>query len=132
MFSCLSESLQLQCDKKHITAHVGGELNLICNYDPNLFRYSKKYWCKGHSRSTCTILVDSDSKTDNAHRSHIEVRSGLLRVKVKDLTLHDGGVYWVGIDKMYADIMTSIDVIITDGKNASQYQEGHILPPPTP
>ncbi|XP_062420339.1 uncharacterized protein LOC119223492 [Pungitius pungitius] len=109
-----TESLQLQCDKKHITQHVGGEINLICYYD-HRFRYSKKYWCKGNSGNTCTILVDTNSKTDATHRSFIaEEGRGLLRVKVKDLTLDDGGVYWVAIDKMYADVMTSVNVVITE------------------
>ncbi|XP_031700821.1 uncharacterized protein LOC116382161 [Anarrhichthys ocellatus] len=108
-------SLQLQCDKSYITAHIGGELNLICNYDTTRFLYSKKYWCRGNSRKTCEILVDSESKTKNTRRSHIiDARRRGLIVKVTDLQFDDTGVYWVGIDKIYADIMTSLNVVITE------------------
>uniref|UniRef100_A0A3P8U968 Immunoglobulin V-set domain-containing protein n=1 Tax=Amphiprion percula TaxID=161767 RepID=A0A3P8U968_AMPPE len=118
--SCLSTSLQLQCDKRNIRAHIGGEFILICKYDASRFLYSKKYWCRGNSGNTCEILVDSESasKTKNTHRSVITDagRRGLL-VKVTNLQFDDSGVYWVGIDKIYADIMTSVSVVVTQGKN---------------
>lgn len=121
MDSVFPASLQLQCDKAQITAHIGGEFILICEYDTNTFRYSKKYWCRGDSRSTCEILVDSESVAKNTQRSHIidAVRRGLF-VKVTDLQFDDTGVYWVGIDKIYADIMTSVNVVITEGKNKTE------------
>lgn len=123
MDSPLSVSLQLQCDQRQITARVGGEFILFCKYDANSYRYNKKYWCQGDSRSTCQILVDSESgsKTTNTHRSYIldAGRRGLF-VKVTGLQFNDAGLYWVGIDKIYADIMSSIKVVITEGKNPSE------------
>lgn len=119
----LSASLQLHCDKTKITAHIGGEFLLICQYDTNGFLFSKKYWCRGDSRSTCEILVDSEgvAKTEKTHKSHIlDARRRGLFVKVTDLQFDDAGVYWVGIDKIYADIMTSVNVIITEGKNKTE------------
>ncbi|XP_051805153.1 uncharacterized protein LOC110951913 [Acanthochromis polyacanthus] len=109
-------SLQLQCDKGDIRAHIGGEFILICTYDTNQFLYSKKYWCRGDSRNTCEILVDSKSaaKTKNTHRTQIiDARTRGLFVKVTNLQFDDSGVYWVGIDKIYADIMTSVSVVVT-------------------
>lgn len=41
-------------------------------------------------------------------------RRGLF-VKVRELRFDDAGVYWVGIDKIYADIMTWIKVVVTEG-----------------
>ncbi|XP_044066551.1 uncharacterized protein LOC122882820 [Siniperca chuatsi] len=110
-------SLQLQCDKGQITAHIGGEFVFICKYDTNRFLYNKKYWCRGDSRSTCEILVDSEggAKTKNTHRSQIiDAGKRGLFVKVTNLQFDDTGVYWIGIDKIYADIMTSVNVVITE------------------
>ncbi|XP_068454486.1 high affinity immunoglobulin alpha and immunoglobulin mu Fc receptor [Clinocottus analis] len=108
-------SLQLQCDKRNISAHIGGEFILICTYDTNLFLYSKKYWCRGDSRITCEILLDSESETIKTHKSHIiDARRRGLILKVTDLQVDDSGVYWVGINKMSADIMTSVNVVITE------------------
>ncbi|XP_071333345.1 uncharacterized protein [Trachinotus anak] len=110
----LHASLQLQCDKREITAHIGGEFILICNYDTNRFLYSKKYWCRGDSRTTCEILVDSEHTDKTRQRSRIidTGRRGLF-VKVTNLRFDDAGVYWVGVDKIYADIMTLVKVVIT-------------------
>uniref|UniRef100_A0A8C2YXS4 Immunoglobulin V-set domain-containing protein n=1 Tax=Cyclopterus lumpus TaxID=8103 RepID=A0A8C2YXS4_CYCLU len=90
--------------------HIGGELNLICRYDTNRFLYSKKYWCRGNSRSTCTILLDSESKTQNTDRSYIlDARRRGLILKVTNLQFEDSGDYWVGIDTISADTMTSVN-----------------------
>ncbi|KAI3357747.1 hypothetical protein L3Q82_016152 [Scortum barcoo] len=98
-----------------ITAHIGGKFVLVCTYETKGFLYNKKYWCRGDSRNTCEILVDSDGVTKNTRRAQImdNGRRGLF-VIVSDLQFDDAGVYWVGIDKIYADIMTKINVVITE------------------
>uniref|UniRef100_UPI003AAF5E25 uncharacterized protein isoform X1 n=1 Tax=Centroberyx gerrardi TaxID=166262 RepID=UPI003AAF5E25 len=110
-------SVQLQCDKRQIKASVGSEFTLVCSYDTKSFRYSKKYWCRGDSRSTCEILMDSEgiAKTESRHRSHIiDAGTRGLFVKITGLLIKDTGVYWVGIDKIYSDIMASIKVVVTE------------------
>ena len=47
----------------------------------------------------------------------IDLRSRGLFVKVSRLKFEDTGKYWVGIDKIFADIMTSVNVIVTEGKS---------------
>ncbi|XP_029995228.1 uncharacterized protein LOC115422814 [Sphaeramia orbicularis] len=108
-------SLQLKCDKTKITAYVGGEFSLICTFDTNRFLFSRKYWCRGDARNTCEILVHSESATKNAQKYYIldAGRRGLF-VKGTGLQLKDGGTYWVGIDKIYADVMTSVKVVVTE------------------
>nr|XP_019960570.1 PREDICTED: trem-like transcript 4 protein [Paralichthys olivaceus] len=108
-------SLQLQCDKKEITAHIGGEFLLFCKYDTNSFLHNKKYWCRGASSKTCTILAHSEKVVQTRSRSHIidGGRRGLI-VKVTGLQFDDAGAYWVGIDKIYADIMTSVKLVVTE------------------
>uniref|UniRef100_A0A8C4EGF9 Immunoglobulin V-set domain-containing protein n=1 Tax=Dicentrarchus labrax TaxID=13489 RepID=A0A8C4EGF9_DICLA len=118
----------LQCDKDQISAHIGGQFILTCKYETNRFLYSKKYWCRGDARSTCEILLDSDgvAKTKYTHRSHIiDARSKGLFVKVTDLKIEDTGVYWVGIDKMYADIMTLANMLGAAGDSALWMYKGH-------
>lgn len=117
-FPSFIATLQLSCDPAQITAHIGGEFTLRCKYDTTHFLFSKKYWCRGESHSTCEVLVDSEHRTQSrvTHRSHVvDARRGGLFVKVKHLQFDDSGVYWVGIDKIYADIMTSVKLVVTEG-----------------
>uniref|UniRef100_A0A8C5G8E7 Immunoglobulin V-set domain-containing protein n=1 Tax=Gouania willdenowi TaxID=441366 RepID=A0A8C5G8E7_GOUWI len=98
-----------------ITAHIGNEFLLRCTYDVKMFRFNKKYWCRGESRSTCEVLSDSEDK--HSHRIQV-VDAGWngLYVRVTKLQIEDTHVYWVGIDKIYADIMLAVDVNITQGR----------------
>lgn len=47
----------------------------------------------------------------------VDLRKRGLFVKVTGLRFEDTGKYWVGIDKMHADIMTPIKVVISEGEN---------------
>lgn len=59
--------------------------------------------------------MDSEGVAKKTQRSHIiDARTRGLFVKVTNLKFDDTGVYWVGIDKIYADIMTSVTVVITE------------------
>ncbi|CAK6963744.1 uncharacterized protein LOC121187116 isoform X1 [Scomber scombrus] len=108
-------SLQLRCDKKVITAHLGGEFTLSCTFDTTKFLFNKKYWCRGDARESCKILVHSERVAKAEDKFIIiDMRRGGLFVKVSHLKFEDAGKYWVGIDKIYADIMTSVNVIITE------------------
>lgn len=65
-------------------------------------------------------MMDSDGRVNAAHRSHIiDARRRGLYVKITDLQLDDTGLYWVGIDKIYADIMVSVNVVVTHGKKTA-------------
>ncbi|KAI9545634.1 hypothetical protein NQZ68_035039 [Dissostichus eleginoides] len=113
--------LQLQCDKKQITAPLGSDFLLSCSYENQLL--SNKYWCRGESRRTCEVLVDSEGKTRSTRVHIVDVRRRGLFVRVVDLQKGDSGVYWVGIDRPYADIMTSVSVVVTEdirGRSQSQ------------
>uniref|UniRef100_A0A8D3BTB3 Immunoglobulin V-set domain-containing protein n=1 Tax=Scophthalmus maximus TaxID=52904 RepID=A0A8D3BTB3_SCOMX len=96
---------------------INSEFILSCKYDTNHFLFNKKYWCRGDSRGTCEILADSEHVKKTSGRFLVlDARRKGLFVKVTGLQLDDTGVYWVGIDKIYADIMTSVNVFITEGK----------------
>ncbi|XP_056304740.1 uncharacterized protein LOC130216870 [Danio aesculapii] len=109
-------SVQLQCDKTNIQATVGSTVMIICTYRTSQYRFSKKYWCAGDSRSSCEVRMDTDGFSDAAYRTRAQiidrVSKGLI-VSIRDLKLEDTGIYWVAIDKIYADLMTRIQVTVT-------------------
>lgn len=45
-----------------------------------------------------------------------ETKSRILHIFMRGLQLEDSGIYWAGIDKIYADIMFRIKVVVTEGK----------------
>lgn len=62
--------------------------------------------------------MDSEGRTRSrvTHRTLVvDARRKGLFVKVKNLQFDDTGVYWVGIDKIYADIMTCVSLVVTEG-----------------
>ncbi|XP_062872149.1 regulator of complement activation group 2 gene 1 [Trichomycterus rosablanca] len=110
---------QLRCDKTIIHATVGREFNVICKYDARQFLFSKKYWCLGESRSTCEILMDTDGFITPSIRNRAKIIDAGVRgfyIFIRVLQFEDTGIYWAGIDKIYADIMLKIQVHVTDGK----------------
>uniref|UniRef100_A0A8C9VQZ5 Ig-like domain-containing protein n=1 Tax=Scleropages formosus TaxID=113540 RepID=A0A8C9VQZ5_SCLFO len=113
----LQGSAQLECDRTHLQGIVGGSLMVMCKYNTHRFILSKKYWCHGDSRSTCEILADTEGFTKANVRDHFQIRDlrqkGLF-VLMANLRLDDSGVYWIGIDKIYADIMSRIQVRVSE------------------
>ncbi|XP_035239329.1 uncharacterized protein LOC118208596 [Anguilla anguilla] len=113
----LQSSVQLQCAPKKVQAAIGGSFTLVCNYETKPFLFSKKYWCLGESRSTCEILMDTDGFTKRELKGRIQIhdaRKNGLFVVMTDLRLADTGHYWVGIDKIYADLMSPISITVSE------------------
>ncbi|XP_035377219.1 uncharacterized protein LOC113576438 [Electrophorus electricus] len=110
-------SALLLCDKTIINAIVGGKFHVICKFSANQYRFSKKYWCLGKSKSTCEILMDTDGFTKATLRRRAQIIDavyGGLHVLVSALQVEDTGIYWVGIDKIYTDIMVKIQVSVRE------------------
>ncbi|XP_032413664.1 uncharacterized protein LOC116716843 [Xiphophorus hellerii] len=109
-------SLQLQCDKREIRAHIGGEFIIVCRYESK-FLFSNKYWCRGPSRYSCDILQDTDGVAKPKNKNRLSIfdlpRHVKLMVKVTNLQIEDSDVYWIGIEKINADIMMSVKVTVT-------------------
>uniref|UniRef100_A0A3B3SI23 Uncharacterized LOC111855694 n=1 Tax=Paramormyrops kingsleyae TaxID=1676925 RepID=A0A3B3SI23_9TELE len=110
-------SLQLQCDRNEVNGIIGGVLVVICQYQTSRYLFSKKYWCLGESRSTCEILMDTDgyvrAELNNRFKIQDAKRRGLF-IQMADLQISDTGVYWVGIDEIYSDIMYRINIRVTE------------------
>lgn len=63
--------------------------------------------------------MDTDGYTQATYRRRAQITDRVSRglvVNIGDLKLDDSGIYWVAIDKIYADIMTRIQVTVTKGK----------------
>ncbi|XP_072552203.1 uncharacterized protein [Salminus brasiliensis] len=117
LFLTSQVSAYLQCDKTRIHATVGRTLNVACTYNTNQFHFNKKYWCAGESRGTCEILMDTDGFTKAELKSRARITTTGFRsfhIQVTKLQLRDTGIYWVGIDKIYADIMVKIRVEVSE------------------
>ncbi|XP_059396867.1 uncharacterized protein LOC132129331 [Carassius carassius] len=60
--------------------------------------------------------MDTDGYTQEAYRTRAQIIDRVSRglvVNIGDLKLDDSGIYWVAIDKIYADIMRRIQVTVT-------------------
>lgn len=111
--------MQFHCDNTKIQATIGSTLTITCTYKTTQYRFNKKYWCAGDSRSSCEVLMDTDGFTHAVYRTRAQIIDRVSRgliVYIRDLRLDDSGIYWVAIDKIYADIMTRIQVTVTKGK----------------
>ncbi|XP_060750576.1 uncharacterized protein LOC132862535 [Tachysurus vachellii] len=107
----------LKCDKTSIHTTVGRDINVLCRYDSNNFIFSKKYWCHGESRNTCEVLLDTDGFTTSRLKKKARIyQSGYqtFHILITGVQLEDTGIYWAGIDKIYADIMFRINVMVTE------------------
>ncbi|XP_015197915.2 uncharacterized protein [Lepisosteus oculatus] len=109
-------SVQLHCDRAEEKSTVAGTLTVVCHYKTNGYLYNKKYWCHGESRNWCEILADSDNfvKWEYRGRIFLQDRQGVLLIRMTQLRLDDTGVYWVGIDRPYTDIMWKITIKVTE------------------
>ncbi|KAJ8257413.1 hypothetical protein GJAV_G00185330 [Gymnothorax javanicus] len=110
-------TVQLQCAPVNVEAAVGSNFRLHCQYDTRRTRFSKKYWCLGEFRSSCSILMDTDGFTKRELKGRFVILDGYKRglsVVMKDLKFSDTGYYWVGIDKMNADIMLRVSITVIE------------------
>lgn len=62
------------------------------------------------------MLLDSERTPRSARAQILDANRRGLFVKVTNLQIEDSDVYWIGIDKIYADIMVSVRVVVTEGK----------------
>ena len=103
---------------------IGGHFVLVCQYNTKHLLYSKKYWCLGESRTTCEIIIDTDGFIKKELKGRIEIHDAQKRgifVVMKDLRFTDAGHYWVGIDKIDADIMSLISITVSEGRRPLHY-----------
>nr|XP_033814198.1 uncharacterized protein LOC117366660 [Geotrypetes seraphini] len=74
---------------------VGGSLTLQCQNDKD-DRIYNKYWCKGNHWSSCDILVDTTSKTNDRISLRTDQAALTFTVTMEQLSEADSGTYWCG------------------------------------
>uniref|UniRef100_A0A8D2L915 Ig-like domain-containing protein n=1 Tax=Varanus komodoensis TaxID=61221 RepID=A0A8D2L915_VARKO len=90
--------------EKEESAIEGKSTTVRCTYDINRYRFSKKYWCRGSSRTSCDVLGDTEKFVKWNYKNKLSLwdfRRGIFVVTMKQLTTDDSGTYWCGIDRPF-------------------------------
>ncbi|XP_034626520.1 polymeric immunoglobulin receptor-like [Trachemys scripta elegans] len=99
------------------TAMEGTSTTITCSYDRGRYTFSRKYWCHGRSRSSCDILGDTENFVKSEYKGRLlllDNKRGDFLVTMHQLVEEDSGMYWCGIQKPYADIMTAVKLTVTE------------------
>ncbi|XP_033009866.1 CMRF35-like molecule 8 [Lacerta agilis] len=119
-------SLYVDCFTAFIQiATEGTSTTITCVYDME-YRFDNKYWCRGSSRTSCDILGETKKFVKWNYKSRLTLldnRKGVFWVTLHQLTEDDSGTYWCGIDRPFADIMTSVKLKVNKGRLPSRLVE---------
>ncbi|XP_072737619.1 CMRF35-like molecule 3 [Ciconia boyciana] len=98
-----------------VSSFPGGSVEVPCKYKPELVD-ANKYWCKGSSWFSCSILVQTTAPGDEARRDRVSLRDDRTRhvfvVTMENLTVEDGDQYWCGIQLVWYDPMFPVMVSV--------------------
>ncbi|XP_007897670.2 uncharacterized protein LOC103182453 isoform X1 [Callorhinchus milii] len=115
LFTSLADSGGLWAEAE-VTGVVGRAITIDCRYGKQTYSRHRKYWCRGHFRSTCKVVIDT--RADNGQRGNFSIvdnaRDGVFTVTMKNLNTRDTGWYWCGIDKLANDRMFAVKLHISD------------------
>ncbi|KAJ1138739.1 hypothetical protein NDU88_005120 [Pleurodeles waltl] len=106
------------------TVMAGSETTIRCFYDKNRFAYAEKYWCAGESRRTCDVLGDTRGFIKEKYATLLTLKDnafGTLFITLQQPSLEDSGTYWCGIERPYADIMTSMKLKVKEEPVSSPF-----------
>ncbi|XP_069916453.1 CMRF35-like molecule 1 isoform X3 [Oryctolagus cuniculus] len=127
---CLSGSSVAEEQISSLTTVSGPEQGLLsvkCHYAPGWQLY-KKYWCQGKAWSNCKILVITDGSEREAKNGRVAIRddqsSRVFTVTVQQLRQDDAGIYWCGIERIWADPGFRIAVTVGPAPATQEKTEG--------
>uniref|UniRef100_A0A4W3K2A1 Immunoglobulin domain-containing protein n=1 Tax=Callorhinchus milii TaxID=7868 RepID=A0A4W3K2A1_CALMI len=84
-----------------VTGVVGRAITIDCRYGKQTYSRHRKYWCRGHFRSTCKVVIDT--RADNGQRGNFSIvdnaRDGVFTVTMKNLNTRDTGWYCTEVSK---------------------------------
>lgn len=100
---------------KVINGREGETLTLCCGYDEE-FKSYEKYWCRGESFESCTIVLTShDKKKGRTSLLDNKIRRKLC-ITVKYPIVADSGPYWCAIKRWVTDEHFPVIISIDPGK----------------
>lgn len=104
---------------EEVSGFPGGSVEVPCEYEPELVD-ANKYWCRGSSWFSCSILVQTTAPGDEAWGDRVSLRDDPIQhmfvVTMKSLTVEDGDQYWCGIQVAWYDPMFPVRVSVLPGK----------------
>uniref|UniRef100_A0A670HY04 Ig-like domain-containing protein n=1 Tax=Podarcis muralis TaxID=64176 RepID=A0A670HY04_PODMU len=109
-------------------ATEGRSTTITCFYDME-YRFDNKYWCRGSSRTSCDILGETKKFVKWNYENRLTLldnRKGVFWVTMHQLTEDDSGTYWCGIERPFADIMTSVKLKVNKGKVVTHLTLDHM------
>lgn len=103
-----------------VSGFPGGSVEVPCEYEPKLVD-ANKYWCRGSSWFSCSILVQTTAPGDKARRDRVSLQDDPTRhvfvVTMANLSMEDGDQYWCGIQVAWYDPMFPVVVSVLPGKH---------------
>uniref|UniRef100_A0A8C9UXP9 Immunoglobulin domain-containing protein n=1 Tax=Scleropages formosus TaxID=113540 RepID=A0A8C9UXP9_SCLFO len=96
-FAELSENNSMEMFR-YLRAQSGESVTVPCFYDLE-YKHHVKYWCKGFTRSSCTVMARSDSTQAEGKMSVTDDPAHLvILVTMRDLQVKDTDWYWCGAE----------------------------------
>ncbi|KAI4871358.1 hypothetical protein NFI96_004824 [Prochilodus magdalenae] len=102
-------------ETKTVTGYPGGDVLIECEYKTN-YTSNPKYLCKG-PWSNCTDRIRTGTKNEWSTRGRFmlydDTRAVEFRVKIRDLTVEDSGLYHCGVDVFWLyDVYTPVELTV--------------------
>ncbi|XP_009472461.1 PREDICTED: CMRF35-like molecule 3 [Nipponia nippon] len=98
-----------------VSGFPGGSVEVTCEYEPELVNASK-YWCRGSSWFSCSILVQTTVPGDEAWGDRVSLRDDptghVFVVTMENLRVEDKDQYWCGIQVAWYDPMFPVVVSV--------------------
>ncbi|XP_064323487.1 CMRF35-like molecule 3 [Phalacrocorax carbo] len=109
---------------REVSGFLGGSVKVPCEYEPELVNASK-YWCRGISWLSCSILVQTTAPRVEVQRDRVSLRDDPTRrmfvVTMENLRMEDGDQYWCGIQVAWYDPMVLVKVSVLPVPNTTHY-----------
>ncbi|XP_036412612.1 CMRF35-like molecule 3 isoform X3 [Colossoma macropomum] len=91
---CISDSESVRT-LKNLAVKRGGSLCIPCFYDEK-YKSNRKYWCEGHSWSSCNIVASTNTSGRISVTDH--PTQNMFTVELNSLQDSDSGYYWCAVD----------------------------------
>ncbi|XP_009948505.1 PREDICTED: CMRF35-like molecule 3, partial [Leptosomus discolor] len=107
-----------------VSGFPGGSVEVPCEYEPEMVD-ANKYWCRGSSWLSCSILVQTTAPGDEAWGDRVSLRDDptqlVFMVTMEDLRVEDADQYWCGIQVAWYDPMFRVMVSVLPVPETTHY-----------